>query len=134
MPALAQCDAFAFIYDQSGDPAPNVLVTLKRVIDASGNSILLSPLTTLTDPAGSFHFTLPEDAAATISARATGLWNCPDGRTFKVPPGPSGELIATFLLPGSSSVVPPLIYVSDTLSLPRSSPRTRTVPTTPTIS
>jgi hypothetical protein len=121
MSALPQCDAFGFIYDQAGDPAPDVLVTLKKVIDASGNSILLSPLTTLTDPAGSFHFTLPEDAAATISARASGLWNCPDGRTFKVPPGPSGELIATFLLPGSSSVVPPLIYVSDTLSLPRSS-------------
>jgi hypothetical protein len=122
MSALPQCDAFGYIYDQAGDPAPDVLVTLKKVIDASGNSILLSPLTTLTDPAGSFHFTLPEDAAATISARASGLWNCPDGRTFKVPPGPSGELIATFLLPGSSSVVPPLIYVSDTLSLPRSSP------------
>jgi hypothetical protein len=121
MAALPQCDAFGYIYDQAGDPAPDVLVTLKKVIDASGNSILLSPLTTLTDPAGSFHFTLPEDAAATISARASGLWNCPDGRVFKVPPGPTGELIATFLLPGSSSVVPPLIYVSDTLSLPRSS-------------
>jgi hypothetical protein len=122
MSALAQCDAFGFIYDQAGDPAPDVLVTLKSVLDASGNAILLSPLTTLTDSAGSFHFTLPEDAAATISARASGLWNCPDGRVFKVPPGPTGELIATFLLPGSSSVVPPLIYVSDTLSLPRSSP------------
>ena len=99
MSALAQCDAFAFIYDQAGDPAPDVLVVLKRVLDASGNPILLGPQTTLTDSAGSFHFTLPELATAFISARASALWNCPDGRAFTVPPGPSGELVPDFSLP-----------------------------------
>jgi hypothetical protein len=121
MAALAQCDAFAFIYDQAGDPAPDVLVTLKRVLDASGNSILLSPLTTLTDSAGSFHFTLPELATAFISARASALWNCPEGRAFTVPPGPSGELVPDFSLPASTLVEPPLVWVGDVLSIPKAS-------------
>jgi hypothetical protein len=118
---LAQCDAFGFIYDQAGDPAADILVVLKRVLDASGSPILLSPKTTLTDSAGSFHFTLPEDATAYISARASALWNCPDGRPFKVPPGPSGELIPGFFLSDNANVEPPLVYVSDTLSIPRAS-------------
>jgi hypothetical protein len=116
---LPQCDAFYYIYNQQGDLAPGVLVTLKEVIDASGSSILLSPLTTLTDPAGSFHFTLPEDAQVNIAARATGLWNCPEGRWFKVPPGPSGELIPDFTLPPSTIVEPPLIYLDGVLSIPK---------------
>jgi hypothetical protein len=121
MSALAQCDAFAFIYDQAGDPAPDVLVVLKRVIDASGNPILLGPKTTLTDSAGSFHFTLPELSTAFISARASALWNCPDGRAFTVPPGPSGELVPDFSLPPSTLVQPPLVYVDDVLSIPKAS-------------
>ena len=121
MSALAQCDAFAFIYDQAGDPAPDVLVVLKRVLDASGNPILLGPKTTLTDSAGSFHFTLPEFATAFISARASALWNCPDGRAFTVPPGPSGELVPDFSLPASTLVEPPLVYVGDVLSIPKAS-------------
>jgi hypothetical protein len=121
MSALAQCDAFAFIYDQAGDPAPDVLVVLKRVLDASGNPILLGPKTTLTDSAGSFHFTLPEFATAFISARASALWNCPDGRAFTVPPGPSGELVPDFSLPASTLVEPPLVYVGDVLSIPQAS-------------
>jgi hypothetical protein len=116
---LPQCDAFYYIYNQQGDLAPGVLVTLKEVIDAGGSSILLSPLTTLTDPAGSFHFTLPEDAQVNIAARATGLWNCPEGRWFKVPPGPSGELIPDFTLPPSTIVEPPLIYLDGVLSIPK---------------
>jgi hypothetical protein len=116
---LPQCDAFYYIYNQQGDVAPGVLVTLKEVIDAGGSSILLSPLTTLTDPAGSFHFTLPEDAQVNIAARATGLWNCPEGRWFKVPPGPSGELIPDFTLPPSTTVEPPLIYLDGVLSIPK---------------
>ena len=121
MPALAQCDAFAFIYDQAGDPAPDVLVVLKRVLDASGNPILLSPKTTVTDSAGSFHFTLPEFATAFISARASALWNCPDGLPFTVPSGPSGELVPGFSLTPSATVMPPLVYVSDVLSIPKAS-------------
>jgi hypothetical protein len=121
MSALAQCDAFAFIYDQAGDPAPDILVVLKRVLDASGNPILLSPKTTTTDSAGSFHFTLPELSTAFISARATALWNCPDGRAFKVPPGPAGELVPDFSLPASTLVQPPLVYVGDVLSIPKAS-------------
>jgi hypothetical protein len=121
MSALAQCDAFAFIYDQAGDPAPDVLVVLKRVLDAGGNPILLGPKTTLTDSAGSFHFTLPEFATAFISARASALWNCPEGRAFTVPPGPSGELVPDFSLPSSTLVEPPLVYVSDVLSIPKAS-------------
>jgi len=119
--SLAQCDAFGFIYDQAGDPAADILVVLKRVLDASGNPILLSPKTTLTDSAGSFHFTLPEDAIAYISARASALWNCPEGRPFTVPPGPSGELIPGFSLSPSSLVEPPLVYVGDVLSIPKAS-------------
>jgi hypothetical protein len=121
MSALAQCDAFAFIYDQAGDPAPDILVVLKRVLDASGNPILLSPKTTVTDSAGSFHFTLPELSTAFISARATALWNCPEGRAFKVPPGPAGELVPDFSLPSSTLVQPPLVYVGDVLSIPKAS-------------
>jgi hypothetical protein len=121
MSALAQCDAFAFIYDQAGDPAPDVLVVLKRVLDASGNPILLGPKTTLTDSAGAFHFTLPELGTAFISARASALWNCPDGRAFTVPPGPSGELVPDFSLPASTLVEPPLVYVGDVLSIPKAS-------------
>jgi hypothetical protein len=121
MSALAQCDAFGFIYDQAGDPAADILVVLKRVLDASGNPILLSPKTTVTDSAGSFHFTLPELATAFISARASALWNCPDGRAFTVPPGPSGELIPSFALPASTLVEPPLVYVGDVLSIPKAS-------------
>ena len=121
MSTLSQCDAFAYIYDQSGDPAPDVLVVLKRVLDASGNPILLGPKTTVTDSAGAFHFTLPEDATAYISARASALWNCPDGRAFTVPPGPSGELVPDFSLPASTLVQPPLVYVGDVLSIPRAS-------------
>jgi hypothetical protein len=121
MPALAQCDAFAYIYDQAGDPAPDILVVLKRVLDASGNPILLGPKTTTTDSAGSFHFTLPEFATAFISARASALWNCPDGRAFKVPLGPSGELVPDFSLPPSTLVEPPLVYVGDVLSIPKAS-------------
>jgi hypothetical protein len=121
MAALAQCDAFAYIYDQAGDPAPDVLVVLKRVLDASGNPILLGPKTTLTDSAGAFHFTLPELGTAFISARASALWNCPDGRAFTVPPGPSGELVPDFSLPASTLVEPPLVYVGDVLSIPKAS-------------
>jgi hypothetical protein len=121
MSALAQCDAFAYIYDQAGDPAPDVLVVLKRVLDAGGNPILLGPKTTLTDSAGAFHFTLPELSTAFISARASALWNCPDGRAFTVPPGPSGELVPDFSLPASTLVEPPLVYVGDVLSIPRAS-------------
>jgi hypothetical protein len=119
MPALPQCDAFAFIYDQNGDPAPDILVVLKSVLDASRNPILLSPKTTVTDSAGSFHFTLPELARVTIAARASGLWNCPDGRAFTVPPGPSGELVPDFSIPPSTNVEPPLIYLDDVLSIPK---------------
>jgi Concanavalin A-like lectin/glucanases superfamily/Purple acid Phosphatase, N-terminal domain len=119
--SLPQCDAFGFIYDQAGDPAADILVVLKRVLDASGNPILLSPKTTVTDSAGSFHFTLPEAATAFISARASALWNCPDGRAFTVPPGPSGELIPSFALPASTFVEPPLVYVGDVLSIPKAS-------------
>ena len=98
-----------------------MLVVLKRVLDASGNPILLGPKTTLTDSAGSFHFTLPELATAFISARASALWNCPEGRAFTVPPGPSGELVPDFSLPASTLVEPPLVYVGDVLSIPRAS-------------
>jgi hypothetical protein len=121
MAALAQCDAFAYIYDQAGDPAPDILVVLKRVLDASGNPILLGPKTTLTDSAGAFHFTLPELGTAFISARASALWNCPEGRAFTVPPGPSGELVPDFSLPASTLVEPPLVYVGDVLSIPKAS-------------
>jgi hypothetical protein len=120
--SLPQCDAFGFIYDKAGAPAADVLVTLKKVYDADGNPILISPLTTVTDSDGAYHFTLPQNALAYVSARATTLWICPpEGIPYRVPATSTGELLPAFPPPDGFIVLPPLSYVSNTLSLAQSS-------------
>lgn len=124
MADLPQCDAYGFIYDQHGGAAADVLVTLKRVEDASGHPILLSPLTTLTDSAGQYFFTLPQAARAYITARATTLYDCNGGIVHLVPSSPSGPLAPIIVPPAEAAgfvVQPPLFYSASVLSIDRSS-------------
>ena len=124
MPDLPQCDAFGVIYDQHGNGAPDVLVTLKRVEDASGHPILLSPLTTLTDSDGQYFFTLPQAARAFITARATTLYDCNGGIVHLVPSAPTGPLSPILVPPAEAAgfvVQPPLYYSANVLSMTQSS-------------
>jgi hypothetical protein len=120
MAALPQCDAYGYIYDTSGGPAQDVLVTLKRVDDVNGNPITLIPESTLTDATGTYRFTLPQLATAHIVARATTLWDCNGGIPFAVPAAPTGELAPILVPPPEAQafvVQPPLHYAANILSI-----------------
>jgi hypothetical protein len=119
MAALPQCDAFYPLYDQAGAPSENQLVTLEQVIDASGNSILATPLNTFTDLAGAFHFTLPQGASVLIFGRSNTMLE--DGQWFSVPKAASAELVPILEAPEAFAVVPPLEFSNNVLSIPNAS-------------
>lgn len=121
MAALPQCDAFYPIWDQTGSPSVNTLVTLQQVVDDTGDSILSGPKNTFTDDTGNFHFTLPQGASVLISSRASGIWSCNGGLWFTVPSAASGELVRSFNPPEAFAVAPPLEFVNDVLLIPRAS-------------
>lgn len=121
MPALPQCDATYPVFDQNGAPAADTLVTVKKVVDANGNSLLLGPLAVFTDSSGVLHVTLPQGSTAYLSARASGLWNCNGGVPFAVPAAASGDLVPLSAPPGTFVVVPPLTLSSDVLAIQKAS-------------
>lgn len=121
---LDQCDAYGTIFEMSGAPAAGVLVRLLRVEDAAGHAISLvpTPLITETDASGQYHFTLPQNARAYVTARATTLESCNGGIPLLVPDSDTGELIPTFPVPpGDFGVSPPLTLNNNILSITRSS-------------
>jgi hypothetical protein len=119
MAALPQCAATYPIYDPTGAPYADLLVTVEKVIDANGNSIYIGPLTAYTDPSGIFSAKLPQGATAYLSARASGLWNQPGGVPFAVPNAASGQLVPLSAPPGVLAVVPPITLANNVLAMPK---------------
>jgi hypothetical protein len=116
MAALPQCDAYGLIYDPDGAPDVDKLVIVLKVIDAAGNPISFEQRQTFTDNTGTFHFTLPQNAKVTLTARASGIFADDAPVTFVVPAAPTGELMLSFP-PDNLTVTPPLTWSADTLGI-----------------